>query len=70
MIPAPHRVIRSKPPDAAERAQNKIGEYAQEVSDRAGRVADKVEGSVKTYPMTAVAGAAAVGFLLGALLKR
>jgi ElaB/YqjD/DUF883 family membrane-anchored ribosome-binding protein len=45
-------------------------EYVEKAQDAAKNFKPFVEGSLKDQPMTTLAAAAAVGFLLGALWKR
>ena len=73
--------VKAKAAEVADRAQEKLGEAADAASERAKHAgdavrqytheaADKIEGSVRQYPLTALLGAAAVGLVLGAIFKR
>lgn len=62
---------------AADRAQELAGdvsrqasEYGEKAQDAARQVKPFVEKSLKEQPMTTLAAAAAIGFVLGALWKR
>jgi ElaB/YqjD/DUF883 family membrane-anchored ribosome-binding protein len=63
--------------DASDQVQdlaNQVSEQAREYGEKAQEVARQfkpfVEKSLKEQPMTTLAGAAAIGFLLGALWKK
>jgi ElaB/YqjD/DUF883 family membrane-anchored ribosome-binding protein len=62
---------------AADRAQDLAGdvsrqarEYGEKAQDAARQVKPFVEKSLKEQPMTTLAAAAAIGFVLGALWKK
>ena len=56
------------------RAQDRMGDAARDASDTvrdyASMAQDKVEKSVHEYPLATVAGAAALGLLVGMALRR
>jgi ElaB/YqjD/DUF883 family membrane-anchored ribosome-binding protein len=61
----------------ADRAQEVVGdvsqqarEYGEKAQDAARQVKPFVEKSLKEQPVTTLAAAAAIGFVLGALWKR
>jgi len=63
----------NKAADRAEGLATSASNQIHEVTDRAGEVAGNIKGavdkSIKDQPMTTLAVAAAVGFVLGALWK-
>ena len=72
--------LKQKASEAVDSAQEKFGEAYDEVSaravkagdavrDRANQAVDTLDESLKTHPMSTLAGAVAVGFLLGAIWK-
>ncbi len=56
--------------DAVDEASARVRDASDTVRDYTNRAADRVEESVHNYPLSTVAGAVAIGFLLGAVLKR
>ncbi len=72
---------KGKASEYADRAQEKLNEAGEMVSERAkqagkavrdysDRAVEKVDESVREYPLATLAGAVAIGFVLGAILKR
>ena len=59
--------------DQAEHMANRVGDQGREAAERVQEVAGNFKGAVdkslKDQPMATLAGAAAVGFVLGALWK-
>jgi ElaB/YqjD/DUF883 family membrane-anchored ribosome-binding protein len=59
--------------DQVESVASRVAEQGREMGDQVGQVADRFKGavdkSVKEQPMTTLALAAVVGFVLGALWK-
>jgi ElaB/YqjD/DUF883 family membrane-anchored ribosome-binding protein len=56
--------------DIAGRVSEQAQEYAAKAQDAARQFKPFVEKSLKEQPMTTLAGAAVIGFILGALWKR
>ena len=56
--------------DVADRASETAREAGDAVRHYANRASDKVEQSVHDYPLATIAGAAALGLLVGMVLKR
>lgn len=52
------------------RATEQVREYGERAQDAARQFKPLVEKSLKERPMTTLAGAAAIGFILGALWKK
>lgn len=72
--------LKQKAGEVVDAAQEKLGEAYDDVSTRAVEVsdavrdyanqaADKLDESLKARPLSTLAGAVAVGFLLGAIWK-
>lgn len=55
--------------DASDRAQEMAEQARQQVGEVAGNVKGAIDKSVKDQPLTTLAMAAAVGFVIGALWK-
>jgi ElaB/YqjD/DUF883 family membrane-anchored ribosome-binding protein len=56
--------------DAAARVGEQAREYAEKAQDAARQFKPFVERSLKEQPMATLAGAAVIGFILGALWKK
>lgn len=56
--------------EMADRIAVQAREYGEKAQDAARQVKPFVEKSLKEQPMTTLAGAAAIGFVLGALWKK
>ena len=56
--------------DIAGRVSEQAREYAKKAGDAARQFKPFVEKSLKEQPMTTLAGAAVIGFILGALWKK
>lgn len=63
----------SKAADQAENVANRVAEHGRDASERMQEVAGNFKGaldkSIKDQPMATLAGAAIVGFVLGAIWK-
>jgi ElaB/YqjD/DUF883 family membrane-anchored ribosome-binding protein len=55
---------------AADKASARVSEAGTAVRDYGNQAVDKLEETVQDRPMATIAGAVALGFVLGVLLKR
>ena len=55
---------------AADKASARVNEAGNAVREYGNQAVDKLEESVHDRPMATIAGAVALGFVLGVLLKR
>ena len=55
---------------AADRAQHNLEDAGETVREYSRYAADRMEHSVRKYPLSTIAGAAALGLLIGSILKR
>jgi ElaB/YqjD/DUF883 family membrane-anchored ribosome-binding protein len=59
-----------KASNAAGKAQHTLEDAGDTVRDYSRYAADRMEHSVRKYPLSTIAGAAVIGLLIGTILKR